>query len=357
MEYEIFKEFEMEKNIVIVNEPIKLAGNEMIRCRGRHTEVDGMLAFDWTNSGFTFAFAGTGFILSLGKYEADIPAYVKIIIDGKQRQRLAVVNGSEKLIIEGLSDKRHRVEVLKVTEGDAKLLFDTVQLFGNGASLRNPPFNSPRRIEFIGDSITCGYGVLGANTDPDYQTFQQDGTCTYAALTAEKLGADARYISNSGKGIVCNCNGDFEDVKAGQYYEYLTRTGGVCNDGWTPEVVVINIGTNDGYLPAPEEQFVAAIHDLISKFRTRYPEAQIIWVYGMMSQYFAGTLRKTIREISKTDPKVHFLFVDTITDNEAENGANGHPNMRASVRVSKLLVKKIRSLTGWKNSVPVEDNE
>lgn len=348
----------MDKSIVFINEPIKLLGNEMIRIRGRHTEQDGFLAFDWTNSGIAFAFKGTGFILSLGAYTADIPAYLRVIVDGKRHQRFAVVNGSEKIIIEGLSDKRHRVEILKVTEGEAKLLMDSIALIGNGAVLRNPPFNSPRRIEFIGDSITCGYGVLGSSKDPDYNTFQQDGTYTYAYLTAEKLGAEARYLCASGKGIVCNCDGNREDVRAGQYCSYISRLGGECNDGWIPDVVVMNIGTNDCGGPVPDDEFAEAAKALIAKIRSRYENAQIIWVYGMMSQLYAQTLRKTIREVQKTDPKVNFVFVDTVFENESETGANGHPNVRASMRVSAILAKKIRSLTGWKNAVVIpEEND
>ena len=347
----------MRNAIFTVSEPIKLEGNEKIKIRGRHTVVDGMLAFDWTNSGIAFNFSGNGFILSLGAYKADAPAYVKIIIDGKDERRFAVVNGSEKLIVEGLSDKRHRVEVLKITEGEAKLCFDSVMLIGVDAKLRNPSFNSPRRIEFIGDSITCGYGVLGMHTDPTYLTYQQDGTNAYAYKTAEKFGADARYIAISGKGIVCNCNGDRTDVKAGQYYNYQTRVGGECNDGWIADVVVINIGTNDCGGPAPMDEFSDAAKDLVAKVRARYPEAQIVWVYGMMSQLYRDTLRKTIREISKTDDKVHFLFVDTVFGNESETGANGHPNVRASIRVSGLLYKKIRKVTGWRGAAVIPDEE
>ncbi len=347
----------MEKYIVPVNQPIKLADNDKIRIRGRHTEEDGMLAFDWTNSGFAFTFVGTGFIISLGSYSHDCPAYVKITVDGNRSQRFAVTNGGEKLIIEGLSDKRHRVTVLKITEGEPKLRFDTVTLLGNAAELRNPPNNCPRKIEFIGDSITCGYGVLGLPTDPTYLTFQQDGTRSYAGITAERFGADARFIAISGKGIVCNCNGDRSDIKAGEYYNMQSRTGGICNDGWTPDVVVINIGTNDCGGPAPNDEFSDAVRDLVAKVRARYPEAHIIWMYGMMSQHYSEVLRETLRDISKSDSKVHFLFVDTVFGNESETGANGHPNVRASVRASALLCKKIRSLTGWRNKLAVSDEE
>jgi lysophospholipase L1-like esterase len=347
----------MDKYTVIVNQPIKLVGNDKIRIRGRHTEEDGMLAFDWSGSGFAFNFVGTGFIISLGGYSNDCPAYVKITVDGNHSQRFAVVNGSEKLIIEGLSDKRHRVNVLKITEGEPKLKFDTVTLLGNGAELRNPPFNSPRRIEFIGDSITCGYGVLGLHTDSTYRTYQQDVTRSYAGITAERFGADARFIAISGKGIVCNCNGDRTDIKTGEYYNRQSRTGGICNDGWVADVVVINIGTNDCGGPAPNDEFEQAARDLVAKVRDRYPEAHIIWLYGMMSQLYSEVLRDTLRDISKKDEKVHFMFTDTMYGNEPETGANGHPNVRCSVRVSNMLYKKIRSLTGWRNKVTLPEEE
>lgn len=347
----------MDKYTVAINQPIKLAGNDKIRIRGRHTEEDGMLAFDWSGSGFDFNFVGTGFIISLGAYSSDCPAYVKITVDGNRGQRFAVTNGGEKLIIEGLTDKRHRVNVLKITEGEPKLKFDTVTLLGNGAELRNPPFNSPRRIEFIGDSITCGYGVLGLLTDSTYCTFQQDVTRSYAGITAERFGADARFIAISGKGIVCNCNGDRTDIKAGEYYNLQSRTGGVCEDGWVADVVVINIGTNDCGGPAPNDEFASAVHDLVSKVRARYPEAHIIWLYGMMSQPYSEVLRDNIREISKKDEKVHFMYSETIFGNESETGANGHPNVRASVRVSNMLYKKIRSLTGWRNKITLPEEE
>jgi len=345
----------MERKPFCLNAPIKPAESEMIRIRGRHTVEDGCLAFDWTNSGFAFAFNGIGFIISLGEYVCDEPAYVRITVDGLHTQRFAVVNGSEKLIVEGLPDKRHRVEVLKITEGNSKLKFDTISLLGSDASLRNPPFNSPRKIEFIGDSITCGYGVLGASTDPTFVTYQQDGTYSYAYLTAEKFGADARYIAISGKGIVCNCKGDREDVKGGEYYNRLTREGGECNDGWIADVVVINLGTNDSGGPAPDDEFAVAAKDLINKVRARYEKAHIIWMYGLMSNLYAETLRSTIRDISKTDDKVHFLFVDSISGNEAEIGANGHPNVRASIRASALLYKKIRALTLWRGKVNTDE--
>ncbi len=345
----------MDKNIAEANPEIKLFDNEMIKIRGRHTVKEGMLAFDWTGSGIAFNFSGTGFILSLGEFVCDQPAYVKIIIDGNRRQRFAVVNGREKLIIEGLPNKRHRAEILKVTESDNPLLFDTIALLGSNAALQMPPRTVKRRIEYIGDSITAGYGALGGVNDPGYLTFQQDSTYSYSYLTTQLLAAEGRYICNSGKGIVCNCLGDREAVKAGQYCSYQTRVGGECVDGWIPQVVVINIGTNDSGGPAPKDEFARAARALIEKVRSRYGSCRIIWMYGLMSQYYAETLQDFIREYRKTDENVHFLFVESMIGNEKETGANGHPNVRAHTRAAKLLAKKIRSVTGWSSKEEVNE--
>ena len=222
--------------------------------------------------------------------------------------------------------------------------------------LRKSP-GKPRKIEFVGDSITAGYGVLGRNSDPDFQTYQQDGTASYAYLTTINCNAEGRFICNSGKGVVVNCEGDRNAVKASDYYKYQTRMGGECNDGWVPDVVVINLGTNDGFGGASDEEFTQGVRDLIALERERYPKANIMWVYGMMSLVYAEALKSVMRELNAKDKKVHFLVVDCINNNANEIGANGHPNINASARVAALLSKKIRSITGWRGAVNENDGE
>ena len=294
-------------------------------------------------------FNGNGFMLTLGEYIYPEVAYLKVIIDGKKSSRFAVVNGKERIIVEGLSNSCHTVEILKITESDVPVLFDSLILFGEEVALGCRPADKRNRIEFIGDSITAGYGVLAKNTECAYNTYQQDGTNSYAYLTAQKLGADARYICISGKGIVCNCEGNYSDVKTGEYYNRQTRVGGVCNDGWEPHVVVLNIATNDACGNAKTEEFVPAAKDILQKLRARYKDAEIIWAYGAMTHRFMKEIRAVVRELNKTDKKIHFLPIESIEGKPQEIGAAGHPNVVASIRVAKCLSRKIRSLEFWKN--------
>jgi lysophospholipase L1-like esterase len=348
--YDKFGGCKMEKRLPVIGaQPIKLSedNGKYLRTYGRYTIKQECLAFDWSNSGFSFNFSGTGFILSLGSYSADQPAYVKVYLDGSE-QRFAISTGTEKIIYENLPDKRHRVTVLRVTEGAAPLLFKELVLFGKDQKFMSPPFDKPRRIEFIGDSVTSGYGVIADPSETTYQTYQQDSTMTYAYFTAKELEADAHYICISGKGIVCDCNGEKEE-DIPRFFEYASREKEPWDfSKWIPGVVVVNAGTNDVAGAIGDREFTEKSVEFLNSIRSKYPEAHIVWVYGMMNDKYVSAIKEAIKELNKTDKKVHFLYVESINQLPGETGANGHPNTRANMRVSKLLVKKIRSVTGWK---------
>ena len=115
-------------------------------------------------------------------------------------------------------------------------------------------------IEYIGDSITCGYGVEGKLSPEDhYTTATENCTKAYAYLSAGLLDADCRLVSKSGSGIISGYTGDgirntmnllapvydrvgcswapFED---GVFPADVARNGDV-----EPDITVINLGTND----------------------------------------------------------------------------------------------------------------
>jgi hypothetical protein len=54
------------------------------------------------------------------------------------------------------------------------------------------------RIEFYGDSITCGYGNIAPTSWEDFSTSTEDGMQTYAFLTAEALDAECTVLAKSG---------------------------------------------------------------------------------------------------------------------------------------------------------------
>ena len=99
----------------------------------------------------------------------------------------------------------HTFVIERQTEAERGLLYlNSVSLCGE---LYEPPGQSSLFIEFIGDSITTGYGNLypdlteGEQNPNPASNVYQDGTRTYAYLTAQKLGADYSIIAQQGIGI------------------------------------------------------------------------------------------------------------------------------------------------------------
>ena len=72
---------------------------------------------------------------------------------------------------------------------------------------------------------------------------------------------------------------------------------------------------------------------------------EIIWTYGMMNGNFSDTLKKLVADKRKAgDKKMHYIYLKDIYSGKDEVGAIGHPNVNASVRVSKKLANYIRKL-------------
>ena len=87
----------------------------------------------------------------------------------------------------------------------------------------------PLKIEFIGDSITCGYGVEGRSEAETFTTATENAEKAYAFLTAEELNADAVMTCFSGHGIVSGYT-DNPDIRNDAdlvplYYETEGRIG------------------------------------------------------------------------------------------------------------------------------------
>ena len=131
---------------------------------GKTYTKENALVLPWNDSGFSFHFYGTGFVLHFGAYPCPEVPYVRVWVDGRPSQRFAVTNGTEKILIDGLCEGAHTAKILRVTEGMDPIIVKSVAITGLEPKLLNKPAERPLRLAFIGDSITCGYGVVGAST-------------------------------------------------------------------------------------------------------------------------------------------------------------------------------------------------
>ena len=314
-----------------------------IRLLGKSFWEDDAIVLPWVDAGFTFRFQGQGAVVGFAPYQFDQSVYVRVFVDDQYSFRFAVTNGSEKIFVDGLDENAvHTVKVLMVVRG-APLYVNDIRLVGDELAVCEKPAQK-LRLAFVGDSITCGYGVIGTN-GPCYNSYEQDSSRSYAYMTAEKLGAEIFASASSGKGFVANCNGDRTDLLLSQGFRQKTLTDGVWDQqSYIPDVFVINVGTNDAWGGITDEEWIPAAVAFMEEVRSHFPKAPIIYCYGMMDQTKLGAVEKAVSIFNEKDGNAYFLPTSSVNGNEYELGGVGHPNIRASQRVSEELSAFIRKI-------------
>ncbi|HPE95306.1 MAG TPA: GDSL-type esterase/lipase family protein [Bacillota bacterium] len=326
----------MEKNILITEK-------DNFKFIGRSVLTDDSLELTWSNSGIDFDFRGDGFLIFFKQFQDDQPVYIKLIVDGAE-QRFAVSDGREAVIAEGIGDGCHHARVIRITEGEKPLSLRAVRLTGKHPEMLEKPEDKNVKLEFIGDSLTCGYGILGDVNSPGFFTFEEDSTRAYAYLTAQALDADANFVCASGKGMVNNCMGA-RGYEVPLWYDYTSRTGkGWDHSSFEPDVIVINIGTNDAWGGASKEEFKSVSTAFLRRLRQLHPHSALLWAFGFMGTDLVLSVKELMKDYKKEDPNSFFYSIPPIFGKNGETGAVGHPSAKANVRLARSLTRIINKI-------------
>ncbi|MBR6537746.1 MAG: hypothetical protein IKT67_11175 [Lachnospiraceae bacterium] len=217
-------------------------------------------------------------------------------------------------------------------------------------------------IEFIGDSITCGYGVDDEDRDHHFATATEDVTRAFAYKTARALEADYSMVSFSGYGIVSGYTGTGEKVGnqlVPDYYEKLGFSYGTYRDKYQPQtmvwdfskrqpdVVVINLGTNDmSYVLDYEdrrEEYVTGYVAFLKTVRKNNRTAWILCVLGMMGEALCPAVEAAVKRYKTEtgDTKISYMG---FSDQLPEDGyaADWHPTETTHRKAAQKLTEEIK---------------
>jgi len=316
---------------------------EYLKINGRTLYEDG-LCISWSNSGVELNFVGNRVEFNFAEYVSEEPVYVRTFTENGE-QRFGLLGVMPKVILEFGDEKPHTVKLLRASSGNVPLKLKSVKAFGENPQFLEPPKEKDLKIEFLGDSITAGFGVLAPSDQNEHHSYEEDSTKSYAYLTAELLDAEIRTEAWSGQGVYRACSGEEGYVFRKVFDMVLRERYGYDHSQWTPDVVVLNCGTNDVPGGTDEENMYKAADFLINKVRGVYPKAKIIWTFGMMNTDFHDTFSRLVADKNRSgDNDLYYVPLEIITGERNEIGAMGHPNYNASRRVSKVLSEFIKGI-------------
>jgi lysophospholipase L1-like esterase len=314
-------------------------------------EPDHALSFGWPGIYFESRFEGPAMRL---RFET-ATEHMRVLIDGEEK---AVFRepGAIDLTIAGLPPGQHVARLEKLTEsqsGGGRFIGFS---FPGGQAL--PPQPRTRRIEFIGDSYTVGYGNRSAKREctPDEVHDLTDTQQAFGPLLAKRLNADYRVNAYSGFGVVRNYGGSSPELNLPAIYPRLkpdipavTAAG---EDGWHPALIVINLGTNDFSTPLKAEERWKTQDDLRADYRKRYiafvdqlhrkhPQARFIL---MGSDAFIDDVRQ-IASLLRLSPGV---AVRAVQFSELDlMGCDWHPSLADHRKLAELLQQDIAEAKIW----------
>jgi lysophospholipase L1-like esterase len=333
------------------------ANNSNIHYGGRVAMRDSAAELSWSANSVTINFSGKSVSATLKNERSD--NNYNVIIDGKVVKVLhPEIVKKNYVLASGLTAGKHTVELFKRTEwAMGKTWFFGFELDKGGKVFTAPPVKK-RKIEFFGNSITCGYADLDTTGKDRGTSLYEDGYISYAAITARHFNAEFYNTSKSGIGITVS----WFPLIMPEMYDRLDATD--PNSKWdfskyTPDVVVINLFQNDSWITnmpnneqfkarfgtaAPTPDFIVnAYRDFVKTIRKTYPKAQIICILGSMDATkpgspWPGYIDKAVAELHDKRIYTHFI---------PYKNTSGHPNAKEQRAMADDLIAFIEKNIVW----------
>jgi lysophospholipase L1-like esterase len=310
--------------------------------------------FDWSYCTIRTKFQGTSCSVKL-----DGPCkYFDVFIDGaKTGSIISPLGGLETFsVASGLSDTVHSVALCRRVEANTGRNIFQGFVLDSGRTLMAPGPAPYRKIEFIGDSYTCGYGDEALFGTP-FVAATENACINYAARMASNYPADCMITAWSGEGMVRNYN-DTNQISQTPLPYYYPRTCGsvAANDytfTWQPDVVVVALGINDfSTTPYPsQDQYVGGYSNFVKTLRSHYSNAHILCTYLSSMNGIASSYIEMAANTSG-DSKVHFANVLYTLDTPTDYGSDFHPNASGQAKIANAFIPVFDSIMGtaWGNN-------
>ncbi|HAH22631.1 MAG TPA: hypothetical protein DCL77_02515 [Prolixibacteraceae bacterium] len=283
--------------------------------------------------------------------------YYNVILDNEVISRLQTKTGLNTYsLATGLKDTNHEIEIFKLTEESFGKTYFCGFVLGTGKTIVDIPNKREHLIEFIGNSITCGYGNEGVNGGKFGPT-TQNHYLTYAAITSRSFNARHLAVCKSGIGIYRNYDGPVSGSAdcMPNYYQriFLYDAAPLYKFTDRPDLICIDLGTNDFSTSKGDPTlFVNNYLKFIDQLQLKNNGADILCLLGpMMGGNDLITIRNCLKSIvltanAKNQGKVSFFEMSAQTGSLGI-GIDYHPTVAQHLKNAKELINYISILKGW----------
>lgn len=336
---------------------------QFVGAKDNHIVYEGRIPFNndtaeltWPGTSVYINFKGKG-ISGVFK-DQDTSNYYNVIIDHHIINKFHFDTTKQTYVLASdLVDSNHTLQLFKRTEWDkGKTNFYGFE-FDNSTQLLGPPTLPTRKIEFFGNSITCGYAIEDSAGDSPVGYFENNYN-SYAAITARYFNAQYYCTSKSGIGVMIS----WFPLIMPEMYNRLDPTDSTSKwdfSNYTPDLVVINLFQNDSWLinqpnhpefkhrfgaKAPDSNYIIQSYkNFVQTIRKTYPDAQIICMLGSMDATqqgspWPGYIKSVANALN--DRKLFTFFAPY-------KNTPGHPKTKEQQQLADELIAFINQNIKW----------
>ena len=318
--------------------------------RNLTTRTDNGIWLDWAGSGIDINLNLDGKQKVRFIIEANADCYFKVYLDGQHYKNgtddYFLILGQEEAEQINLVDVLggvHNIKIVKVNDY-ATAVAEVLEVAFVGDIVETPTADKELYVEFVGDGITTGKGLMeGA----------EDATKAYAYLAAEKLGADYAITALDGYGLVYD---EARDMAAA-YLQTSPRAAAKYKFEREADVVVLNIGTVDYADDALSEDdyaanFQAAYLELLNTVRaSNNKQTKIICLYNACNDTYSAAILAAAQAFGGEAKGVYTVKLDA-TKATAEEGI-AYPTAEEQAAYAEAVVAKINAVKDVKIQYPI----
>lgn len=344
------------------------ATEEYVKLTGRTLRTDDTTWLVQSGSAVEFTVTGKSAEVTLAgdssiNNDENYRSRYAVLVDGEIIED-ALMSSAEKTLtlFDGDTARTAKIKVIHLSEAmNGAVGVKNISVTSNYTVPIVPEPEKKLSIEFIGDSITCAYGVEGLSSSESFKTSTENFMKSYAYLTAQKLDADYSAVSYSGHGIISGYTSGEKNTDSliPDCYELTGKLSDYAVN-WdfskhTNDVVVINLGTNDSsYVSKDTEtrspEFVEGYIEFLKTVREKNPDAYIICTLGTMGDELYEYVEAAAEQYSTAQNDSRIMCYRSAVQNMADGiGSDWHPSAVTQQKSAYVLADKICQALGMES--------